>query len=64
MRRFSGSSLALGGFESHDEQFLYYQKGNDAPGVWRMPVNGGREEPVLPEATRRIWRFLPTSARC
>jgi hypothetical protein len=52
----------LGGFESHDEQFLYYQKGNDDPGVWRMPVNGGREEPVLPEdpagAYKRYWTLV------
>ena len=52
----------LGGFESHDGQFLYYTKGNDQPGVWRVPVRGGREEPVLAEdpagAYGRCWALV------
>ena len=52
----------FGGFESHDGRFLYYAKGTDRPGIWRMPVNGGREEPVLPEdpagTYRRSWALV------
>jgi Tol biopolymer transport system component/serine/threonine protein kinase len=52
----------LGGFESHDGQFFYYQKGNAQPGIWRLPVHGGREEPVLPEdpagAYKRYWTLV------
>jgi dipeptidyl aminopeptidase/acylaminoacyl peptidase len=36
-------------FESADGQFLYYAKGNDQPGVWRIALHGGPEEPVLSE---------------
>ncbi len=40
-----------GGFESmesHDGRYLYYTKGRRVPGIWRMPVSGGKEE-LLPE---------------
>lgn len=40
-----------GGFESmesYDGRYLYYTKGRRVPGIWRMPVSGGKEE-LLPE---------------
>jgi len=39
-----------GGFdnvESPDGRFLYYAKGRGLSGIWRVPVNGGAEVPVL-----------------
>jgi Tol biopolymer transport system component len=38
-----------GGFESNDGQFLYYAKGDGQPGIWRIALRSGREEPVLAE---------------
>lgn len=40
--------------ESEDGRFLYFVK-FDAPGIWRMPVNGGEEERVLPRAGGHEW---------
>jgi dipeptidyl aminopeptidase/acylaminoacyl peptidase len=40
--------------ESEDGRFLYFVK-FDAPGVWRMPVNGGEEERVLRRAGGHEW---------
>jgi Tol biopolymer transport system component len=37
-----------GGFESSDGRYLYYSKGNGGPGIWRVAVQSGTEEPVLP----------------
>jgi Tol biopolymer transport system component/DNA-binding winged helix-turn-helix (wHTH) protein len=39
-----------GGFravESYDGRFLYYTKGASRTAIWRMPVGGGAEEPVI-----------------
>jgi Tol biopolymer transport system component len=33
--------------ESADGKWLYYSKSEDQGGIWRMPVHGGLEEPVL-----------------
>lgn len=50
-----------GGAESGDG-FLYYSKGNGKGGVWRMPVQGGREEPVILDQPRgaheRYWELF------
>ncbi len=50
-----------GGFESNDGRYLYYTKGTE-PGVWRLPVGGGREEPVLRTdpggAYERYWTLV------
>jgi Tol biopolymer transport system component len=35
------------GFESPDGKFFYYAKGRGIPGIWRIPVAGGEETPVL-----------------
>ena len=45
-------------FESSDGRYLYYQKGRDVPGLWRMPVDGGEEELVfdgLPKDAYERW---------
>ena len=34
-------------YESADGQFLYYAKGREVSGIWRIPVNGGDEVAVL-----------------
>jgi dipeptidyl aminopeptidase/acylaminoacyl peptidase len=34
-------------YESADGQFLYYAKGREVTGIWRVPVNGGDEVPIL-----------------
>lgn len=34
-------------FESPDSSFVYYSKGRNETSLWRVPVNGGDEEPVL-----------------
>ena len=50
-----------GGFEvflTADGRFLYYTKGHEREGMWRMPIEGGEEE-FLPElkpvARHRYW---------
>jgi len=35
------------GFESPDGKYFYYAKGRDVPGIWRIPVEGGVETPVV-----------------
>jgi Tol biopolymer transport system component/DNA-binding winged helix-turn-helix (wHTH) protein len=48
--------------ESDDGRMLYYSKG-EQPGVWKMPLNGGKEERVLdiPEGGRWFnWALSPT----
>jgi Tol biopolymer transport system component/DNA-binding winged helix-turn-helix (wHTH) protein len=54
-----------GGFpgdESADSRFLYYSKGRGQAGVWRVPIDGGLEEPVLTESPRgpyyRFWALV------
>lgn len=41
-----------GGFtarESYDGKYVYYAKGFSEKGIWRVPVEGGKEEPVVEE---------------
>jgi Tol biopolymer transport system component len=48
-----------GGFdslESPDGKFLYYTKGREVPGIWRLPVGGGQETPVLDHHRAGYWR--------
>jgi hypothetical protein len=48
-----------GGFdslESADGKFLYYTKGREVPGIWRVPVGGGQETPVLDHHRAGYWR--------
>ena len=37
------------GFESPDGKFFYYAKGRAMAGIWRIPVEGGKETLVLDE---------------
>ena len=41
--------------ESFDEKMLYFTKGPEKPGLWRMPLAGGPEEEVAPELRGRMW---------
>ncbi|MCI0524835.1 MAG: winged helix-turn-helix domain-containing protein [Acidobacteria bacterium] len=48
-----------GGFEAigaPDGKFLYYAKGRRLPGIWRIPVEGGEETPVLDYHQAGFWR--------
>jgi Tol biopolymer transport system component/DNA-binding winged helix-turn-helix (wHTH) protein len=53
---------AFGGFESADGMYLYYNKGDTVGGVWRVPVSGGLEEPILPDVPgygyTRFWALV------
>ncbi len=50
------------GFESIDGKYLYYSKGNDTPGIWRLDLAHGNETPV-PELSEagyfRHWALAP-----
>ena len=49
------------GFESPDGQFFYYAKGRGVPGIWRVPVAGGEEAPVLDKhqaGLQRAWKVV------
>jgi Tol biopolymer transport system component len=41
--------------ESADGKTLYYAKDIDVPGMWRVPVGGGEEVPVLDAPERGRW---------
>jgi Tol biopolymer transport system component len=42
-------------FESRDGRYVYYQKGHDTPGLWRMPVAGDEEELVFDRLPKDDW---------
>jgi Tol biopolymer transport system component len=44
-------------FESKDGQFLYYSKGFDVDGLWRVAVNGGEEVQVLDYPKAGFWGY-------
>jgi Tol biopolymer transport system component len=44
------------GFESPDGRYFYYAKGRDVPGIWRIPVEGGVETPVVDHHGAGFWR--------
>jgi Tol biopolymer transport system component len=49
-----------GGFaalESPDGQYVYYAKGRGLAGLWRVPVAGGEEEPVLEALKPGFWGY-------
>ncbi|HXE89857.1 MAG TPA: LpqB family beta-propeller domain-containing protein [Terriglobales bacterium] len=49
-----------GGFaahESYDGKFVYYAKGLDLPGIWRVPVEGGEEVPVMDDPPAGFWGY-------
>src|SRR5262249_47982054 len=57
-----GSAIQIttgGGFdnvESQDGKFLYYSKQRGQPGIWRVPVGGGKEEMVVDHHRAGLWR--------
>jgi Tol biopolymer transport system component/DNA-binding winged helix-turn-helix (wHTH) protein len=46
-----------GGFESLDSEFLYYTKGADVPGIWRIPTTGGEESEVIDSLAAGYWGY-------
>jgi Tol biopolymer transport system component len=44
-------------FESQDGKSLYYAKGMDLAGLWRVAVNGGEEAPVLDFPKASFWGY-------
>jgi Tol biopolymer transport system component len=47
-----GGSVA---YESIDGKFLYYTKGRNLAGIWRVPVEGGKEKLVLDTHKAGFW---------
>jgi hypothetical protein len=50
-----------GGFApepSRDGKFMYYAKGRDLPGVWRVPVGGGEETKILDGPPQTGWGYF------
>jgi Tol biopolymer transport system component/predicted Ser/Thr protein kinase len=45
-------------FESAEGRNLYYAKGIDAAGVWRVPIHGGDEQPLLKHPAARYWGYM------
>ena len=43
-------------FESPDG-YIYYAKGRSVSGLWRMPVEGGIEEPVFTQLKAGYWGY-------
>lgn len=48
------------GFESPDGKFLYFVRRMEVPGVWSVPVDGGKEELVLPDVSEAFWGVAET----
>jgi Tol biopolymer transport system component len=46
---------ALRGFPSPDGRLLYFVRSADAPGLWSVPVDGGRETFVLSDVRDGYW---------
>jgi Tol biopolymer transport system component len=44
-------------FESHDGRFLYYAKGHNVPGLWRIPINGGEEVELISSLEAGYWGY-------
>ena len=44
-------------FESPDGSFLYYAKGLEVPGLWRVPTNGGEETEVISSLEAGYWGY-------
>lgn len=48
-------------FESADGKFVYYAKERQSPAIWRVPVGGGEERPVLENPHPKTWSFWALS---
>ncbi|HZQ22704.1 MAG TPA: winged helix-turn-helix domain-containing protein [Terriglobales bacterium] len=44
-------------FESPDGKFLFYAKGLNVPGLWRIPVSGGEETEVIRSLEAGYWGY-------
>jgi Tol biopolymer transport system component len=44
-------------FESPDGRFLYYAKGLNVPGLWRIPTNGGEEVELISSLEAGYWGY-------
>jgi Tol biopolymer transport system component/DNA-binding winged helix-turn-helix (wHTH) protein len=44
-------------FESDDGRFLYYAKGYNVPGLWRIPINGGEETELISSLEAGYWGY-------
>ena len=59
-----GSSLQIthhGGFapqSAPDGKFIYYAKGRDLAGLWRVPVDGGQETKALDSLPPTAWAYF------
>lgn len=59
--RAGGAALQVtqdGGYSpvvSADNRWIYYTKSYATPGIWRVPINGGNEELVIPELEGRFY---------
>jgi len=53
IRRVTHGERGMFGMESPDGRWLYFSKPEADSGVWRMPVDGGPVQQVLPEVARR-----------
>jgi hypothetical protein len=42
-------------FESLDGKSVYYAKSRSVPSIWRVPVEGGEEVPVLESPRPANW---------
>jgi len=55
-----------GGFapeSSRDGKFIYYAKGRDLPGIWRVPVDGGEEVKILDGPPATGWAYFTVSEK-
>ena len=48
-------------FESADGKFVYYAKERMSPAIWRVPVGGGEEQPVLDQPRPKTWSYWALS---
>jgi len=44
-------------FESGDGKFVYYAKERISPAIWKVPVSGGEEQPVLESPRPKTWSY-------
>ena len=44
-------------FESADRAWVYYAKGRDRAGIWKVPVQGGEEAEILPNLKAGYWGY-------
>ena len=48
---------AFAAFESYDGRTLYFAKGQNVPGLWKVPVGGGDEILVLKQLQGGLWGY-------